>query len=675
MVRASLWLGAALLAAGAGEAPQAPVTFSGGVAPIVAARCVGCHRPGGDAPFSLLTFADVRQRATLIAAVTERRTMPPWKPEPGHGSFLGERRLTDTEIATIRNWVAGGALEGEPVEPPHEATARSWPLGEPDAVLTLPAFALPAEGPDVFRNFVVAAPRGGGGFIRGLHFRPGNPAVHHANIRIDPTPASRRLDEEDPGPGYEGVILRSADFPDGHFLGWTPGLAPPEGSRDLSWRLPAGADFVVQLHMRPTGAVETIAPAIGLYFSDEPPARTPVMIRLGRQRLEIPAGDSRFRVADDYRLSVDVELHAIQPHAHVRARAVRAWASLPGGARRELLWISDWDFRWQDQYRYAAPLWLPAGTRIQMEYVFDNSASNVRNPDRPPRRVEWGWRTSDEMADVWMQVITRSASDRARLLADVRPKMLEEDAAGSEVLVARSPAHVSLRNDAALIYMALGRPARALEHFEAASSLEPRSAAGRYNVGVALDALGRKAEAERAYREAVLLNPAHSGAHNNLGNLLLAAGRHEEARQQYARAAEADPSNAEAQRNLGAVLMASGEAERAAAHFAEAIRLRPEWPPALVALAWVRAASEDPAARRPGEAVDLAERAAALAPEDASVLDVLAASYASAGRFEAAIGVATRAEAAAVSTGQSRLLEAIRDRLARFRRGEAFVMK
>jgi tetratricopeptide (TPR) repeat protein len=681
LVRASVaWLGAVLAAAARPAIPapaveaQPPVTFSDGVAAVIAARCAGCHRPDGDAPFSLQTFGDVRRRATQIAEVVAKRTMPPWKPVAGSGAFLGERRLSDGEIAMIRAWVDGGALEGERLTPPDENAAARWPLGAPDAILNLPAFTLPADGPDVFRNFVVAAPGGGGRFVRALHMRPGSAAVHHANLRIDPTSASRRLDEEDPASGYEGVILRSADFPDGHFLGWTPGQLPPSGSRDLNWRLPAGADFVVQLHMRPTGAVETIAPSIGLYFSDEGPTRTPVMIRLGRQNLEIPAGEARFRIVDDYRVPVDVELHAIQPHAHVRAREVRAWATLPGGARRELLRISDWDFRWQDQYRYRAPFWLPAGTRIQMEYVFDNSAANVRNPDRPPRLVEWGWRSSDEMADVWLQVMTRSDTDRARLAAGVRPKMLEEDAVGSEVLVRRNPTHVVLRNDAAVIYLALGRPARALEHFEAAARLEPQSASGYYNVGLALEALGRNGEAERSYQEALQRNALHSGAHNNLANLMLSSGRVDEARRQYARAVEADPANAEARRNLGAVLMSSYEPDAAVRQFAEAIRLRPDWPPALVGLAWLRAAYRDASVRRPQEAIGLAEQAVRLAPDEASALDVLAVAYAAAGSFEAAVATAGRAVDAAVRTGQPRLAGQIRDRLALFRRREPFVL-
>jgi tetratricopeptide (TPR) repeat protein len=309
------------------------------------------------------------------------------------------------------------------------------------------------------------------------------------------------------------------------------------------------------------------------------------MLRLGRQNVDIPAGVSDYRVSDTFVLPVDAEVRAIQPHAHYRARSISAWATLPGGARRQLIAIGQWDFNWQDQYRYAAPFWLPAGTTIAMEYVFDNSDANPRNPDHPPRRVSWGWRTSDEMADVWIQMVTRSAADRARLAADARRTMAAEDVVGCEVLIAREPEYAAVRNDAAALYMELGQPARALQHFEVVRRLQPQSAVARYNVGVALEASGRAADAAREYEAAIRLEPAYSLAHNNLGSLRLSAGRLEEARRQFEAAVESGPQNAEAHNNLGAVVLASGDAQGAVRFLEAAVRLRPDYPEAHFNLA------------------------------------------------------------------------------------------
>ena len=566
-----------------------PVTFTRDVAPILFTQCATCHRPDGPAPFPLLTYDDARRHAAQIAAVTGSGAMPPWKPEPEAARFLDERRLTADQIRTLERWVRDGTPEGPASDRPTPPRwDGAWRVA-PDLIVTLPEYVLPAGGADVFRNFVVSVPGPNRRFVRGLEFRPGNRAVHHANIRVDPTRASRELDEADPAPGYEGAILKSADYPDGHFLGWTPGQMTPLAPPGLAWQLDAGSDLVVQLHLQPTGKVEHIRPSIALSLTADAPTRVPTMVRLGRQNLDIPAGAAAHRVVDRYVLPVDVEVHAIQPHAHYRARRVEVRAVRPDGTRATLIRIERWDFNWQDQYRYAAPFWLPAGTTLEMEYVFDNSSANPRNPGHPPRRVSWGWRSSDEMADVWIQVMTRSDDDRRRLAPDIRRKMALEDAIGCEILIARDPEYAALRNDAAALYMELGEAQQALTHFRAVARMQPRSASAHYNEGVALDAMGRTADAARAYQEAVALDPDYSAAHNNLGSLLLAERRTSEARGHFERAVAVNPANAEAHNNLGAVLLASGLLPASRAALERAIALRPIYPEAHFNLARVAA--------------------------------------------------------------------------------------
>ena len=134
--------------------------------------------------------------------------------------------------------------------------------------------------------------------------------------------------------------------------------------------------------MQPSGKPEAVAPSIGFYFSDEPPTRTPAMLRLGRQNIDIPPGDSHYTITDSFMLPVDVEVEAVQPHAHYRARDVRGIATLPDGTTRALIDIADWDFRWQHVYRFVTPVRLPKGTTLSMRYIYDNSPTNPRNPQR-----------------------------------------------------------------------------------------------------------------------------------------------------------------------------------------------------------------------------------------------------------------------------------------------------
>jgi tetratricopeptide (TPR) repeat protein len=661
---------------GSSEAAGQSPTFSEDVAPLLHAHCVTCHQPEGDAPFSLITYSDAKIHAKQIADITVHKYMPPWKADDV-GVFAGERRLSDHDIAVLSSWAAAGAPEGRANSAATPlANPSRWRNGEPDLIVTLPAYELAADGPDVFRNFVVTVPGRDLHYVRAWQFRPGNRAVHHANIRIDPTTASRRLDEADPTPGYEGVVLHSADYPDGHFLGWTPGQAPPVASDDLAWSLRGGSDLVVQLHMRPTGRAELVAPSIGFYFSHSPPSKTPAIVRLGRQDLNIPAGATNFHVTDAFTLPVDAQVVAIQPHAHYRARTVRAWASLPNGSERQLISIHDWDFNWQDQYRYAAPFWLPAGTTLRMEYSFDNSDANPRNPDHPASRVSWGWRTADEMADVWVQLMTKSDRDREALAGIARRKMATEDAVGSEVLIAREPNYVNLRNDAALIYMELGQPAKALEHFAAVTKLQPSSAAAWFNEGVALEAMGTTSDARSRYAEAIRLDPLYSAAHNNLANILYRDGNVGDAVSHFETAVTADASNAEAHCAFARVLTETGDPHRAIVEYRAAVATRPDWVPCLINFSWLLSAHADASIRQPAEAVQLAERSVTLTGrQDASALDALAAAYAAAGRFNDAIQTALAAEADALQNGLTETAKQIHARADLYKRALPFVVR
>jgi Flp pilus assembly protein TadD len=537
-----------------------------------------CHHPGGSAPFSLLTYADAKRHAAQIAAVTERRYMPPWKADPSDGPFVGQRPLSESEIRLFRQWVRDGAVEGDtPAADVSAAWTDEWQLGRPDIVVTLTQpYTLPSDGTDVFRIFVMPIPTGRARFVRGLEFRPGNArVVHHANIRIDKTTASRQLDEEQPGPGYQGLIARSAQYPDGHFLGWTPGQVAPLLPPDLAWRLDASSYVVAELHMEPSGKPETVAPSIGLYLTDVPPTRTPAMLRLGRQSIDIPAGDSSYTITDSYTVPVDVDVQAVQPHAHYRARDVRGEATFPDGSTRPLIGIKDWDFRWQHVYRYVTPVHLPKGTRLSMRYTYDNSANNPRNPERPPKRIRWGQRSSDEMGDLWIQVLTRDDRDLERLSRDFRPKVAAEDILGYEIEIEKHPSDAALHDDVALLNLELGRADAAVTHFRASLALKPDFAAAHYNLGTALSVAHRLEEAVVAYQRALAINPQYANAHNNLGSVFTAQGKYEDAIREYREVVRLQPNAPGGFANLAAAHAAAGEFARAIEAIDAALRLQP----------------------------------------------------------------------------------------------------
>jgi hypothetical protein len=385
------------------------VTFSRDVAPILYQHCASCHRPGQVAPFSLLTYADAAKRATLIATVTASRYMPPWEPEPGYGHFQGARRMGDAEIATLRQWAAAGAPEGNPAElPPAPDFPEGWQLGTPDVTLRMPQpFAVAADGPDQYQCFVIPLRLTEDKYIRAIEFRPeARSVVHHALFLLDAGHiAARRMGATYPCFGTPGFL------PSGALGGWTPGMQPARMPEGLQMILHKGSDLVMQIHYHPTGKPETDQSELGLYFTDKPPTKWVADIALVSNHIDIPAGERAYQVRDHFETPVDVEVVGIIPHAHYICKDMKGWAILPDGRKKWLIWIRDWNFNWQEQYRYAVPMKLPAGTRFEMEFTYDNSEANPRNPNHPPKRVVWGPATTDEMAGLHVQVVPEDMDD------------------------------------------------------------------------------------------------------------------------------------------------------------------------------------------------------------------------------------------------------------------------
>jgi len=578
---------AAAHAAPAAEQESSAVTYHGAISAILDEHCVPCHRPDAVAPFSLSTYAEVSARAELVARVTRQREMPPWKPAPGIASFLGERRLGEEAIDLIQRWVAAGAPEGDAgAAAPPRARPDGWMRGTPDLVVTMDApYLLPAAGEDVYRNFVVPIPTTHARFVKAIELKPATTrGVHHARILLDRSGSARRLDAADPVPGYDDRHVDQARFPAGHFLGWAPGTVPNDVPDRLAWRLAPGADLVLKTHLVPRGEPTPIQVSVGFFYSGAMPTATPAVVQLGSQTIDIPAGASAHVVEDRYRLPADVDLLAVYPHAHFLARQVETYAVLPGGARRPLIRIDDWDFAWQDEYRYAEPPRLPAGTEVVMRFVFDNSAGNPRNPGRPPRRVRFGPRSTDEMAELMLQVLPVDPADRPALARDVSRHVAHVVLAGSRLALAAAPDSAVLRERVGNDLFAVGQVSEAIRHLMAAVRIAPERASAHYRLGTALATIGRTGDAMVSYRRALDLRPDFVEAHNNLGGLLHLAGDLEGAARHYRRTLALDPAHANAHFNLGNILLGAARFAEAEAEFRGALAVRPEFADVQLAL-------------------------------------------------------------------------------------------
>jgi Tfp pilus assembly protein PilF len=662
------------------QAADTEITFNRDIAPIVFDNCTLCHRPGESGPFDLVTYHDVRKRARQIVRVTESRYMPPWLPETNGVDFVDVRRLTDEQIGAIRQWVEQGTVEGDPADlPPLPQWTEGWQLGQPDVIITMPeAYSVRADGPDIWRNFVIPIPVSEPKFVRAFEFRPGNAKIlHHARMLFDTSGRCREKAEADPEPGLEGMILGAAENPAGQWLGWTPGKQPVMGPEEISWQLEPGTDLVLEMHMLPSGKPEQIRPSLGLHFSSRPPKHIPTTLRLGPKIIDIEPGDENHIIRDSYMLPIDVSLVKVYPHAHLLCREMKGWAELPDGSLRSLLHIRAWDFDWQDEYRYAESIPLPKGTKLYMEYAYDNSAGNVRNPNDPPRRIAYSESTSGEMGDLWFQVIPVNGQERMILESDssIHEVNLYMDA--TRARLAADPdvpgAHRSLAYfhsklgefDDAVRHMTihldsksgdggghlaagtwlheLQRHGEALQHLRKALILEPGQVDVHYAMGLTLAAARKPAEAVTEFRKALELNPDYTDARIDLGVMFASSGRLADAEKQFLEAVERAPESSRAHLNLGMVLAQRGDLENAEKHFRRSVEIGSATTADGLAAAQFAIGSILLQGGKPEEAVEHLREAIALRPDHAKTQATLGLTLAANGDTEAGLRYFRRA--------------------------------
>ena len=415
------------LGVAANSSTQSP-SFSEQVAPIVFNRCTVCHRPGEAAPFTLMNYADVKKRGKLIAKVVQKRFMPPWPVKSTDYTFANDRSLSDEEIGTITDWVKNGMPEGDSKKTPSlPAFVEGWQLGTPDLVVRMTeAYTLHAEGPDIYRNFVIPLNLGEDKWVRAIEFRPGaRSIVHHSLFYYDTTGEAREQDAKDPVPGFrrmgQGLQRNSVG-------GWAVGGLPQFLPDGLAYKLPKGSDLILSTHFHPLGKKEKEISTVGIYFADGPPKRGFTAIQLppvfgALAGVVIPAGEADYRKQESFVLPVDIKVFGVSAHAHYLGKSMKMTATLPGGETRQLVSIPNWDFSWQEEYRYSSELFLPKGTRLDGEVVWDNSADNISNPNNPPKPVRWGRESTDEMGCVTLMVMAANPSELTKLNSVIRDQV------------------------------------------------------------------------------------------------------------------------------------------------------------------------------------------------------------------------------------------------------------
>jgi hypothetical protein len=426
----SVVLGASLasaivLAAGAAKNERVQkVTFYKDALPILQERCQFCHRPGEIAPMSFMSYKETRPWAKAIKDAVSTRKMPPWSADPHVGKFSNDWSLSDVQIHTLSAWVDGGAVEGNPAEGPAVKTfVEGWNIGKPDYTVEMPAFPVPASGVVDYQYIVIPSGLTEDKWVQAAELRPTmRQAVHHVVVFVREK-GSPWLKDAQPGVPY--VPPSNQQF--ANTLGggndvmtiYTPGMAPDAWTPGMAKMIPAGADFVFQLHYTPNGKAGSDQSKLGLTFATAPVERRVITMAAIDFQLKSPPGEadhvSNARTPNFY----DSTLISFFPHMHVRGKSFTYEVVMPNGDRQKLLNVPKYDFNWQFSYRLATPIDLPPGAKIECTAVFDNSVNNPANPD-PKATVKCGEQTSEEMMIGFYDLAVSKDMNRRKYSAPIR---------------------------------------------------------------------------------------------------------------------------------------------------------------------------------------------------------------------------------------------------------------
>ncbi len=427
------------------------LTFTKDIAPIFYKSCAECHRPGEGAPFSVLSFKDVRPWAKSIREKVARKTMPPWHADPHYGIWANDRRMTQSEIDSIVAWVDAGAKEGDPKDmPPTPNFTNGWAIGTPDVVLPMPeTFTLEASGPDEYQYFTIDPGFKEDVYVQRAEARPDNRKIVHHIIAFIQTPSSKprpdlskyskeeieklRAQMEKNSPTYrEGFLIRTKqeapvendgcssvtggklgrvdrgqDMENGQLLaGYAPGMNQAIWEPGTVKKIPAGSKIVFQMHYsKAAGTVQKDRSSIGLIFAKAEPQKLVHTFGISNNAFLIPPGADNHLVTACWTAKEDIHVINFMPHLHLRGKAVEYKAFYPDGKTEILLNVPEYDFSWQTVYYFKQAKAIPKGTKIMVSGYFDNSTKNKFNPD-PTKAVRYGEPTYDEMMIGWMDYTT-----------------------------------------------------------------------------------------------------------------------------------------------------------------------------------------------------------------------------------------------------------------------------
>jgi hypothetical protein len=398
-----------------GSASSGPATYWSAIKPIADQKCAPCHSADNIAPFTLSSLADFKEHSDKVRVAVAAKKMPPWPPAKGCSDYLGDRSLSDAEIATFTGWIDAGAPEGDPNT--YQAVTSSAPkLSRVDRSLKIANAYTPTLKPDEYRCFLMDWPETETKYVTGFRANPGNANIVHHVIAFLAQPADvaayEQLDAQDSTPGW--VCFGGPGGPNGgagaRWLGaWAPGSLGTDYPTNTGLKVLPGSKVVMQVHYN-LSKVDGVPDQTGVDFKLDPTVQKEGIIQpwtnvswVQDKTMTIPAGvaDQMFEwtfnpspyfgyITNNVIPSGEaVTMWSANLHMHTRGVSARIEIEHADGTRDCMLDIPKWDFHWQGAYGFQTPKTYAPTDKIYLQCHFDNSDSTIAR--------NWGEGTDDEM--------------------------------------------------------------------------------------------------------------------------------------------------------------------------------------------------------------------------------------------------------------------------------------
>ena len=410
---------------------ESSYTYTKDIAPILLKNCTPCHQPEGVAPFSLINYNQVNRKKNTILEVTQSGLMPPWPADRNYSHFLGENYLSERDKLVIKQWIKGGAPEGDYSDLPFQTYVPiKSTIGKPDTTIWFDSIYVEGNSRDHFYIATLPIELPEKKHVRAMEFLPGkNNLVHHMNGRLlnyetsqktSITEGNRLLNletnEEDYLRQFNELKLANDDGsrPERinsavNYLPGATGQIYPDGIGGFTIN-PKSILLADDIHFGPIPQGKWSHNKVHIFYSDSAPKRPINEVMMGTNGaskiippLVIPPNKTT-KHTSFLEIPEDISILTVNPHMHLLGKSFKAYAIIPKGDTIRLIHIPKWDFRWQYFYTFPTMLKIPKGSVIFLEASFDNTTENTNNPYDPPQEIREryefggaGMRTTDEM--------------------------------------------------------------------------------------------------------------------------------------------------------------------------------------------------------------------------------------------------------------------------------------